>query len=91
MAAVGREQSTRPDTSRPGNAVVELGGPHDHTTSEALVEDVWHNGDLVEVVVLLADGSGATAQIDAVEWDWLDARAGDILRVSPARPTALSA
>jgi hypothetical protein len=91
MAAARSEQSTLGDSGQPEPAVVELGGPHDHTTSEALVEDVWQDGDLVEVAVLLADGSGATARIAAVEWDWLDARTGDILLVSRARSAAVSA
>jgi hypothetical protein len=75
--------------SRP--VVVEVTRHGAAATSEAFVQDVRRSGDRVEVAVLLADGSDATAQVDGVEWDWLDARRGDIVLVRRLECSAFSA
>jgi hypothetical protein len=57
---------------------------------EAFIEAIRRRGAHVEVAVLLADGSDATARLTALDWDWLELRAGDIVPVRPL-PGALSA
>lgn len=58
---------------------------------EAFVERVRRHGARVEVDVLLADGRGAIARLDAAEWDWLEVRAGDIVPVHCLQRAMLSA
>jgi hypothetical protein len=72
-------------------AYVELAHHDGAATGEAFVEAVRRTGDRVEVAVLLADGSDATASLDVAEWDWLDARPGDIVRVRRVCWAGLSA
>jgi hypothetical protein len=74
-----------------GGSLVELTRHAACATSEAFVEDVRRSGDSVEVAVLLADGSDATARLDAVEWEWLDHRPGDIVLVRRPEWVAVSA
>jgi hypothetical protein len=64
-----------------GGTHVELTRHGACATGEAFVEDVRRSGDGVEVAVLLADGSDATARLDVGEWEWLDHRPGDIVLV----------
>jgi hypothetical protein len=54
------------------------------------VEQVSRVGTLAEVSVLLDDGSDATARLDVSDLDWLDVRAGDIVRVRDSYCAALS-
>lgn len=74
-----------------GGVPVELTRHGACATSEAFVEDVRRSGDSVEVAVLLADGSDATARLDLVEWEWLDHRPGDIVLVRRPEWVAVSA
>ena len=71
-------------------AGVELVRHAGGATSEAFVEGVRRNGDYVEVAVMLADGSDATARLGTVEWDWMGHRPGDIVLVRRARWPVLS-
>jgi hypothetical protein len=73
-----------------GGGVVELARHAAGATSEAFVEGVRRNGDYVEVAVMLADGSDATARLGTVEWDWMGHRPGDIVLVRRARWPVLS-
>jgi hypothetical protein len=59
--------------------------------AEAFIEDVRRSGERVEVDVLLADGSDATAQLSVQDWDWLELRTGDIVFVDRAGSAAISA
>lgn len=59
-------------------------------TGEAFVEGVRRSGDSVEVAMLLADGSDATARLDAGEWEWLDHVPGDIVLVRRPERVAVS-
>jgi translation initiation factor IF-1 len=80
--------SFRPATAtrserRRGAAWVEL-APHGRAApGEALVERVRRRQRLVEVDVLLADGSDAVARLDGHDWDWLEISPGDIVPVRP--------
>jgi hypothetical protein len=64
-----------------GPATIELAGHSARSPCEAFVERVTRFRGRAEVAVLLADGRGATANLDAIELDWLDVRAGDIVFV----------
>jgi hypothetical protein len=64
-------------------ASVEL-APHGRgAPGEAFIERIRRGERLVEVDVLLADGSDAIARLDAYDWDWLEMNAGDIVPVRP--------
>ncbi|MGD0196838.1 MAG: hypothetical protein ABSC56_02855 [Solirubrobacteraceae bacterium] len=64
-----------------GSATVELAGHEVRSAREAFVERVTRRRGCAEVSVLLADGSDATARLAAIDLDWLDVRAGDIVFV----------
>jgi hypothetical protein len=74
-----------------GGTEVELTRHGACATGEAFVEGVRRRGDGVEVAVLLADGSDATARLDVGEWEWLDHRPGDIVLVRHPEWIAVSA
>jgi len=50
-------------------------------SDEAFIERVHLRGERVEIAVLLADGSDATARLDSADWEWLELRTGDIAPV----------
>ena len=76
--------STRPSRTRGScrrGVAVEFAGPGRDLSDEAFIEHVRRRGDRVEVVVVLADGSDATARMEHADWEWLELRAGDIAPV----------
>jgi hypothetical protein len=48
-----------------------------------MIERIRHRGDVVEVGLLLGDGRDALARLNSDAWEWLELRAGDIVRVRP--------
>jgi len=80
----------RTPSERRRAAFVEL-APHGRgAPGEALIERIRRGRSLVEVDVLLADGSDAIARLDAYDWDWLEINAGDIVPVRPVSGPAIS-
>jgi pimeloyl-ACP methyl ester carboxylesterase len=78
--------------SRPGRPVraaggvtVEVTGHASNGHPEGLIERISRDGRSIEVALMLSDGTDARARLDLVDWDWLELRPGDIVRV---RPTA---
>jgi hypothetical protein len=68
--------------ARPSEGLaVEISRRNDAGSAEAFIEGVRHCGANVKLDVLLADGRDATACVDAVTWEWLELRAGDIVAV----------
>jgi hypothetical protein len=63
------------------SVAVEFAGQGRDASDEAFIERVRHRGERVEIAVLLADGSDATARLDCSDWEWLELRAGDIAPV----------
>jgi hypothetical protein len=60
---------------------VEFAREGPSASDEAFIERVRRRGEHVEIAVLLADGSEATARLDSADWEWLELRAGDIAPV----------
>lgn len=73
-------------------ATVEITDHPRHACGEAVIERIAHRRGGVEVTLLLADGTGASARMDRQRADWLELRAGDIVPVrAPAAVGAVSA
>jgi hypothetical protein len=60
---------------------VEIASDGHAAAGEGFVERVRRGAGRVLVELLLADGSGAVALLDAHDWDWLELSAGDIVPV----------
>ncbi|HEY1776634.1 MAG TPA: hypothetical protein VGG41_10795 [Solirubrobacteraceae bacterium] len=60
---------------------VEFAHQSPSTQEEAFIQRVRRHGEHVEIAVLLADGSDATARLGRADWEWLELRAGDIAPV----------
>ena len=76
--------STRRIRTRGGcrrSVAVEFASIGRDVSDEAFIEAVRHRGERVDVAVLLADGSDATARLHSSDWEWLELRAGDIAPV----------
>jgi len=79
------------DDQRPTSGVaVELARYAHGVAAEAFIEAVRRRGEHVEVNLLLADGRGATARLSAVDWEWLEVGAGDIVPVRHLRGRGLN-
>jgi hypothetical protein len=67
---------------------------HDHGTGiEGVIERVHRVGRRVQIRMLLSDGAHGRAQVELQDWDWLELRVGDIVRVTRAgspRKSAMS-
>jgi hypothetical protein len=84
------ERPDDPTATSPGAIMaIEITGPA-RGRGEAFIEAIRRRGSEVEVAVLMADGSDATARLAASDWDWLELRAGDIVPVRQL-PAAVSA
>ena len=58
---------------------------YDHGTgTEGVIERVHRSGRRVHVCMLLSDGGRGRAQVEPQDWDWLELRVGDIVRVTRA-------
>jgi hypothetical protein len=79
----------RTTTGPAASMAIEITSPA-RGRGEAFIEAIRRRGSEVEVAVLMADGSDATARLAASDWDWLELRAGDIVPVRQL-PAALSA
>ncbi len=90
LAVVAHRSSERRPSADSARPRVEFAGHGDGEAREAFVEQVSRVGTLAEVSVLLDDGSDATARLDVSDLDWLDVRAGDIVRVRDSYCAALS-
>lgn len=65
---------------------------YDHGTgTEGVIERVRRAGRRVQIRLLLSDGRHGKAQVDLEDWDWLELRVGDIIRVTRAPSTTQSA
>jgi hypothetical protein len=71
------------------DAVVIAGYDHGNGT-EGVIERVRRVGRRVEVRMLLSDGGCGRARVDIQDWNWLELRVGDIVRVTRAETTARS-
>jgi hypothetical protein len=60
---------------------VEFASEGPSASGEAFIERVRRRGEHVEIAVLLADGTDATARLEHADWEWLELRAGDIAPV----------
>jgi len=76
--------STRHLRTRGGcraSVAVEFAREGPNAPEEAFIERVHRRGEHVEIAVLLADGSDATARLGSADWEWLELRTGDIASV----------
>jgi hypothetical protein len=73
----------------PRPAPVEI-AEHARAGAEGVIEEFRRRGESVEVDLLLADGSDATALVHVHDWEWLELRAGDIVPVRAVACTAFS-
>jgi hypothetical protein len=65
-------------------AAVEIADHPGQACSEGVIERISHRRGAVEVTLVLADGTGASARMDRHRADWLELRTGDIVPVRAA-------
>jgi hypothetical protein len=65
-------------STRTAVGIASHGCRHD---TEGIIREIARSEDQVEIDLLLADGTHATARLDALECTWLELRVGDIVPV----------
>jgi hypothetical protein len=71
-------------------ARVEIADTGSCGATEGVIERVRRAGPRVEVRMLLSDGSEGVAQLDVLDWDWLELRYGDIVSVCRPEPLGVN-